>query len=309
MKIQLPAKVTRMAHGAGLQLKKYSPEILVIGGVVGLFTAGVMACKATMELDDILDDHKKKADDIHEAIEHPETVVKPYTDEESKKVMTLLYAQTGLELVKLYAVPVGISIVSATAILAGHNITRKRNAALAAAYATVDNAFKEYRGRVIDRFGEALDKELRYNIKTKEVEEVIVNEDGSETVVKKDVQVVDNPLASPYAVFFDECSPNWTKDPEYNKTFLVNTERYANDVLKRKGHFFLNELYDLLGVDRTRAGQVVGWIYDEKRPNGDNYIDLGIFNVHREANRRFANGYERSVLIDPNVDGEILNKI
>lgn len=309
MRIQLPSKVTRMVHGAGLQLKKYSPEILVISGVVGLFTAGVMACKATMELDDILEDHKKKADDIHKAIEHPETVVKPYTEEESKKVMTLLYAQTGLELVKLYAVPVGISIVSATAILAGHNITRKRNAALAAAYATVDNAFKEYRGRVIERFGEALDKELRYNIKTKEVEEVVINEDGSETVIKKDVNVSSIDGYSDYCKFFCEGNPNWTKDPEYNFMFCRDQERYANDLLKRRGHLFLNEAYDLLGIDRTQAGNIVGWIYDEKNPNGDNYIDFHILDLHREANRRFVNGWERNILLDFNVDGPILNLI
>ena len=308
MKFQLPNKVTRVIHGAGLQLKKHSPELLVIGGVVGLVSAGIMACKATTELDGILEDHKKKADDIHDAIEHPETVVKPYTEEESKKVMTLLYAQTGLELVKLYAPSVIVGTLGITAILAGHNITRKRNVALAAAYTTVDSAFKDYRGRVIERFGEELDRELRYNIKSKEIEEVIQNEDGTTTVEKRVVDVVDDPLGSPYAFFFDESNPNWTKDPEWNKMFLIDQERYANDLLKSRGHLFLNELHDLIGADRTKTGQVVGWIYDKNNPNGDNRVDLGIFNVHREANRRFVNGYEKSVLIDPNVDGEILNK-
>ena len=308
-KLEIMSNVTRTFGKIGLKLKKHSPEILVVTGVIGTVTSAVMACKATTQLDEILEAHKKKSEEIHDAIEHPETLEVPYTEEESKKVVALLYAQTGVELVKLYAPSVILGTLSITAILTGHNITRQRNIALAAAYTTIDKAFKEYRGRVVDRFGEALDKELRYNIKTKEIEEIVQNEDGTTTVETKTVQVVDNPLASPYAFFFDECSPNWTKDAEYNKTFLINTERYANDVLKSKGHFFLNELHDLLGIDRTKAGQVVGWIYDEKNPNGDNYIDLGIFNVHREANRRFVNGYERSILIDPNVDGEILNKI
>ena len=308
-KAEIMTNVTRTFGKIGLKLKKHSPEILVVTGVIGTVASAVMACKATTQLDDILEAHKKKSEEIHDAIEHPETLEVPYTEEESKKVVTLLYAQTGLELVKLYAPSVIVGTLSITAILAGHNITRKRNVALAAAYTTVDKAFKEYRGRVVERFGEALDKELRYNIKSKEVEEIVQNEDGTTSIEKKMVQVVDDPLASPYAVFFDECNPNWDKDPEWNKTFLLDQQRYANDLLKRKGHLFLNEVYDLIGADRTRAGQVVGWIYDEKNPNGDNYVDFGIFNVSRAANRRFVNGHERSILIDPNVDGEILNKI
>ena len=307
-KLTIMNNVTRTFGKIGLKIKKHSPEILVVGGVIGTVASAVMACKATTQLDAILEEHKHKSDSIHEAIEHPELLEKPYTEEESKKVVTLLYAQTGVELVKLYAAPVALGALSITAILAGHNMTRKRNIALAAAYTTVDKAFKEYRGRVVDRFGEALDKELRYNIKTKEVEEVIQNEDGSETIISKTIETIDDPLASPYAVFFDECSPNWTKDPEFNKMFLLDQQRYANDLLKRKGHLFLNEVYDMIGVDRTRAGQVVGWIYDEKNPNGDNYVDFGIFNINRSANRKFVNGCERSILIDPNVDGEILNK-
>ena len=308
-KAEIMTNVTRTFGKIGLKLKKHSPEILVVTGVIGTVASAVMACKATTQLDDILEAHKKKSEEIHDAIEHPETLEVPYTEEESKKVVTLLYAQTGLELVKLYAPSVIVGTLSITAILAGHNITRKRNVALAAAYTTVDKAFKEYRGRVVERFGEALDKELRYNIKSKEVEEIVQNEDGTTSIEKKMVQVVDDPLASPYAVFFDECNPNWSKDPEWNKMFLMDQQRYANDLLKRRGHMFLNEVYDLIGADRTRAGNVVGWIYDEKNPNGDNYIDFGIFNVSRAANRRFVNGHERSILIDPNVDGEILNKI
>lgn len=307
-KLEIMNNVTRTFGKIGFKLKKHSPEILVVTGVIGTVASAVMACKATTQLDEILESHKKKSEEIHDAIEHPETLEVPYTEEESKKVVTLLYAQTGLELVKLYAPSVILGTLSITAILTGHNITRKRNIALAAAYTTIDKAFKDYRGRVVERFGEALDKELRYNIKSKEVEEIVQNEDGTTTVEKKIVQVVDNPLASEYAVFFDACSPNWTKDPEWNKMFLLDQQRYANDLLKRKGHLFLNEVYDMIGVDRTRAGQVVGWIYDEKNPNGDNYVDFGIFNSSRADNRRFVNGCEPVIIIDPNVDGEILNK-
>ena len=68
-------------------------------------------------------------------------------------------------------------------------------------------------------------------------------------------------------------------------------------------------MYDLLGIQRTSAGQVVGWIYDESNPIGDNYVDFGIYDLHDEAKRNFVNGYERTILLDFNVDGDILNMI
>lgn len=306
--------ITRTLNKAAFQLKKHSPEILVVAGVVGVVGSTVMACKATTKVNDILEDTKDQLDKIHEAGEKLENGEKltlkdgeEYTAEDNKKDLTIVYAQTALKFVKLYAPAVIVGGLSITAILAGHNITRKRNIALAAAYTAVDKSFKEYRGRVVERFGEALDKELKYGIKSKEVEEIVTNEDGTETVVKKTVEVADPNGYSDYARFFDDGCTGWTKDPEYNLTFLKNQQRYANDLLQTRGHLYLNEVYDMLGIPRTKAGQVVGWVYDEKHPVGDNFVDFGIYCLDKETNRKFVNGYERTILLDFNVDGNILD--
>lgn len=305
-KLEIMNSATRAFHKVGLKFKKHSPEILVGAGIVGVVTSTVMACKATTKLDTILDKAKDDIDKIHEAVEHPEVLPEPYTEEDSKKDLAIVYTKTAVDLLKLYAPSIVVGGLSITAILAGHNVLRKRNIALAAAYATVDKGFKEYRGRVIERFGEELDRELKYNIKAKEVEEIVTSDDGSETIVKKTVETADIDLGSEYARFFDETCTGWTKDPEYNLTFLINQQRYANDLLKSKGHLFLNEVYDMLGMARSKAGQVVGWVYDEKNPIGDNYVDFRIFDVHNDRKRAFVNGYERSILLDFNVDGNIL---
>ena len=89
--------------------------------------------------------------------------------------------------------------------------------------------------------------------------------------------------------------------------FLRHTQDYFNDLLRSRGSVVLNEVYDYLGIPRTKAGAVVGWIYDEKNPKGDNYIDFGIYNIHDRAARDFVNGYERSIWLDFNVDGYILD--
>lgn len=305
-KLSLPSGVTRAFHKVGFQLKKHSPEILVVAGVVGTVTGAVLACKATLKVNEVLDESKINIDKIHEATERGATAIgEEYTIEDSKKDLTLVYTQTGVKLAKLYGPAILVGTAGIIFTLAGNNILRKRNAALAAAYTVLDTGFKEYRGRVVDRFGKELDRELRYNIKAKEIEEVVVNEDGTEQTVKKTVEVADINDKSHYCICFDETCTGWTRNAEENKFFLLQQQSYANKLLKDRGHLFLNEVYDLLGAQRTAAGQEVGWVYDKEQPIGDNEVDFNIFDLHDESKRRFINGYEKSIWVDFNVDGPI----
>ena len=310
-KTELMNMLTRKIHKVGFELKKHSPEILVTAGVVGTVATTVMACKATTKAGDILDEFHSNMDDINKVVEMGK---EEYTEDVMKKDIVIVYVQTGVKFAKLYAPSVVLGTLSITSILAGHNILRKRNVALAAAYATIDKSFKEYRGRVVERFGKELDHELRYNIKAKEFEEVQTDDKGKEKVVKNTVQVSELNEVSDYAKFFDEGCNGWTKDPEANLLFLKKQQTYANNRLKANGYLFLNEVYEMLGIPRTKAGQVVGWIYDEKNPVGDNYVDFGIYDTNKNsnwanANKDFVNGYERSILLDFNVDGNILSNI
>lgn len=297
--------ITRKFHKVGFQFKKHSPEILVVAGVVGGVASAVMACKATTKAGDIIEDTKSQLDIIYKGMEDGNIRGVEYTKEDGTKDLTIVYTQTAVKFIKLYGPAVALGTVSIVSILAGHNITRKRNLALTAAYATIDNSFKQYRNRVIERFGDELDRELRYDIKAKEVEETVVNEDGTESTVKTTVNVIDPNTISDYSRIFDECNTSWSKSPEHNLVFLKQQQNYANDLLKSRGHLFLNEVYDMLGFPRTQAGQIVGWVYDEVNPIGDNFVDFGIYNLDSERARAFVNGYERSILLDFNVDGNV----
>lgn len=317
MKTNIGNKISRTAYRVGFKLKKHSPEILITAGVVGTVASGVLACKATTKLNGILDEAKANIDQIHNAMDNEllnvkaedGTIINEYTEEDQKKDLAIVYAQTGVELVKLYAPAVILGALSITAIVTSHRILSKRNVALAAAYATVDRGFKEYRNRVIERFGENLDKELKYGVQSKVVEETEVDAKGKEKTVNKTIEVVDPTNISEFARFYDDGCTGWTKDPEDNLTFLRQQEAWANDLLRTRGHLYLNEVYDMLGIPRSKAGQVVGWIYDEKAPIGDNFVDFGIYNSNKEVNRNFVNGYERTILLDFNVDGNILNNM
>ena len=136
-----------------------------------------------------------------------------------------------------------------------------------------------------------------------------LDEDGKEKTSKVTVNTVDPNELSEFARFYDDGCTGWTKDPELNLAFLKKQQCWANDLLKSRGWLTLNEVYDMLGITRTAAGMVVGWIYDEKHPVGDNFVDFGIYDINNEANRRFVNGLERTILLDFNVDGNIYDKI
>ena len=285
-------------------VEKHSPEILAGVGVVGVVASTVMACKATMKLNDILEESKETRDKIKEVESNPRYEAE-YSHEDAKKDLTINYTQTAMKIAKLYAPAVILGSASLGCLLASNDILRKRNAALSAAYMTVDKSFKEYRQRVVDRFGEEVEKEIRYNIKAEEVTSTVVTEDGSETTVTETVKTMDPNLYSDYAKFFDEASPYWQKDPEYNLMFLKSQQQYATDLLRARGRLFLNEVYDMLGIEKTKAGQIVGWVYNPENPIGDNFVDFGIFDMSKERVRAFVNGYEPNILLDFNVDGNI----
>ena len=307
-KNEIMTKMTRTLNRTGLKLKKHSPEILLAAGVVGVVTSGVMACKATLKVEEIIDDAKNKIDMIHTVSADPEMNEK-YSEEDSKKDLAIVYTQTAVKLVKLYGPSVALGVVSLGCMIGSNRILNKRNVALAAAYTAVDKSFKEYRGRVIERFGKQLDKELKYGIKAEEVEEVSVDEKGKETTQKTTLEVMDPNAYSPYSIVFDDGNTGWDPDPELTKYFLIQQQNWANDRLKAKGHLFLNEVYDMLGAKRTKAGAQVGWVYDEKNPVGDNYVDFGIFDIYNPKSRDFVNGYEKVIVLDFNVDGVILDLI
>lgn len=315
-KTEIMTKLNRAANRAGLKIKKHSPEILVGVGIISGVTAAVMACKATPKVNGIIEDAKNTIDDIHRVQAEPEKFVTEehpelYTNEDAKKDLTMVYAKTGLEVAKTYAPAIAVGTFATFCILAGHNILRKRYAATAAAYMALDTNFKDYRNRVIERFGKELDKELRFNIKTKEVDEIVTNEDGSETIVKTTVEEVDPNAVGDYSRFFDEWCLGFEKgNPEYNLLTLKNTENYMNDLLQTRGHVLLNDVFDALGMPRTPIGAVVGWIYDPSNPNIDSYVSFGDFyDVKNPDKRDFINGREAAILLEFNCDGPIFELI
>jgi hypothetical protein len=283
----------------GLILKKHSPEILMGVGVIGIVASTVMACKATLKADEVLENAKDKLDKIHEAKEQIEKLDKndephiSYSDQDYKRDLSITYIQTGWDFVKLYGPAVTLGLASIACMVTSHGIMRKRNLALVAAYKAVEESFTQYRKRVIEDQGAEKDREYRYGIG--KVKETTMNEDGS--ITEKTVEVIDPNGISQYAKLFDkDNSSQWGNTASYNAQYILCQQRYANDILQSKGHIFLNEVYDLLGFNHSTPGAVTGWVLE----NGDGYIDFGIDPNTLEQDMR---DHGNSIILDFNVDG------
>lgn len=300
-------KVTRMGGMKVLTLKKYSPEILLGIGLAGGVTAAVMACKATSKMNDVVDEHKHDMSHINAA----ESCI--YNDDKEdvkaiQKYKTDVYLKTAKETIKLYAPAVGVGAASIACILGSYGILHKRNVALVAAYSVLNERFTAYRSRVKDELGEDKDKHFLFGTHKETIEVEEEGKNGKTKKVKKDIEVVNPYDLSQYAKCFDSSCTNWENDPDYNKMFLTRQQNWANDKLKAQGHLFLNEVYDMLGFPRTKAGAIIGWVFDPDG-DGDNYVDFGIFNIYNETSRDFVNGYEKNIWLDFNVDGVIYDLI
>lgn len=305
-KNEIVKKASSALGKVNIKLRKHSPELLIAAGVVGTVVSTVLACKATTKLSTILDESKGNIETIHKC-ENDKEMEERYSQEDAKKDLAIVYIQTGVKIAKLYAPAVVLGTISIAGIVASNNILRKRNVALAAAYATVDKSFKEYRSRVVERFGADVDKELRYNIKAKKIEEMIKDpESGKEKKSKTTVNVA-APTVDDYARFFDKTCRHYEENMNYNLMLLRSQQQLANDKLVADGFLFLSDVYDMLGITRTKMSQSVGWIYKpDGNSNGDNFVDFGVMVVKRETE---DGRYEDAILMNFNVDGPILDLI
>ena len=284
-----------------LVAQKHSPKIMFVAGTVGVIGTVVLAARATLKVEDVLEDHnelKAKMDVVHES------GTSSYTEKDYKQDMVKLYLRTTLRLGKLYGPSVLVGLASIAALTGSHVTLNRRYAGVTAAYAALDKGYREYRQRVLQEVGADKEREFRYGTQDRE----IVEETPEGPVTKTIKQIDPKGLPSIYSRIFDEhSSTSWSKEPGYNQMFLRSQQNYMNDLLRARGHVFLNEVLTALGMNVCPEGQLVGWV---DNGSGDNYVDFGVFDDHNlwEA-MQFVNGNERSIILDFNVDGVVYDKI
>lgn len=269
-----------------LKLQKYSPQILTVVGIAGLVTAGVIAAKNTLKLEETLDNSRNRLDLVKERAENPVAGEELVTQQDINKV----YVKNLYDLAKLYAVPVTLTAASIVSILVGHKILHERNLALIAAYKGLEQAFSEYRKRVTDEYGADVDEKFRYGIRD-------ITEVDETTGKKVKSQTVDSSV-SDYLMEFGPDNDNWSGNHDHNMFYVTRGQQWFNDKLQTQGHVFLQDVTRYLGLPDSRVGAVTGWVYD--KGTGDDYIDFGIKDMQE------SHGY---ILMNFNVDGVILDLI
>lgn len=293
--MKLPVKVTRAAGRASLILQKHSPDILFWGGIAGVLYGTYRVAKAATKHNDLKEYNEKiiysekKELDTNRAL--------PFNEKAYKQALGMVYIRAGVEWVKLYGPGVGIMTASIFSLVMGHRQSKERMASAVAAYTLIEKSYSQYRQRVIEKLGTEQDDMFRHGEPEISSYEV-VDEDGKKKKIKNKVYRD----TSDYTFFFDEYSVYWRNEPAMNMHYLKSQQAHFNNLLNINGHVFLNEVLDALGVPRTRAGAIVGWVKDTSKTGGDGVIDFGIYS---QKNQSFVNGRSDSCLLDPNVDGVI----
>lgn len=296
--------ITKATGRTGLKISKHSPAILMTTGLVGFGGTIILACKGTLKLEPIIDEAQETLEKIKHANDNPLITKEKYSDKDAAGDMFITYCKTGAKVLKVYAPAIGLGVVSIGCILTSFKILKARNLALMAAYKGLDTVFSKYRERLVADVGTDKDQEYRYGIKKVTQTTAAHTDENGNKVAKttETVNVADIDSDSQYARVFEEGSTiNWCKTPGYNKMFLKSQQNFANDLLNQRGHMFLNEVYDMLGLERSKAGAIVGWV----KGNADSVIDFSIFDF--TATNPITD--ERTILLDFNVDGVVYDKI
>lgn len=280
-------------------------ELLLGVGLISFFGAviatGIAAVKATDELRDAQDE----LDYIRwEAEEDDE----PLTKKEELKIM----AKPVVKSLRWYLISVGLVGLGTYSILKSRTILIEEYENELGIYAAtilgIDKAFRAYRQRVIDDQGEEKDLEYRYGTRKQEIETEYEDAKGRKKTKKEEVEVIEDLDFSDTSKFFDDTCNGYLPDPESNFVYLKTIEKSFNKLLsarykgrRRPGIVYLNEVYDELGIERTKRGQLEGWVYDPEDPIlSQTGIDFGIINDKSRANRRFVNGLEPICLLNFN---------
>ena len=284
-------------HNVARVVVKHAPTILTGAGTVGLVGTAVLASRATLTYKELI------ADEVMVITDGPNLMKRNehYTEEEFRKDRIVCYSRIVTKTVKHYAPTIALGVASIAAFWWSHSIQSKRIAGLAAAYAALDTSYRKYKKSVASVIGEESMKKVEEKI----LDDVVFTDEPFEYDTMAESVI---PEYSPYARIIDETSSVWDPSDDITELNIHAQLNYMNDLLRTRGYLFLSDVYDALGIPRTPASQVVGWLW--KKGDGDHYVSFGDIEGHRikfwdDSRRREVANY----LLDFNVDGEIVNEI
>ncbi len=272
----------KMYNVGKLWIGEHAPELFEGLGVVSIIAGVVGACKATLKVSDVLDEHNSKLRQIKIC---QETCPEEYTEIDANKDRITLTIQTTVNIVKQYIIPVLLIGSGVTSMLWGHHVLKVRLAKYAAAIVALNSEIDGYRKAADNTFFEERESN-RYLDK--------VEKEENRAPVKE-----------------VEISRLYTKRPSESATeavvHLMSVQNMARALVNAGGFLSLNRVYGMLdsGIHPTDSGLVMGWMPRKgnepmNKPTlfcGNTPLNDDTFEYWRD--RLDSNG---SLLIDFNID-------
>lgn len=286
------------------RISKHAPTILSVTASAGVIATGYLAWKAGTRFEDV---EGRDWDRRKECLKNADII----PDEDVPKIERKNRILFILDTVRTVAPAAIVGAATITMIYFSNSISKKRLAAMGAAYTTLQTAFDGYKRTMVEALGkESVEKILKPKLPNvgKSAEEILSSDNKSDAANVSDAVVNSLKALSPYArIIAEESSTCWDPNEDYTSQNLAAVQLWANRRLERKGHLFLNEVFDQLGLSRTREGAVVGWL---KNGEGDNYVSFGDFDasIYRVPNDNYTR-VDSNFIVDFNVDGVIWDKI
>ena len=133
------------------------------------------------------------------------------------------------------AVAVGVSTL--ICLFSANALNKRQQAALTSAYALLDNSYQEFKAKVQEIYGDEGLNRVRNEIAKDHYDESIRPEEEKQ-------------------LYFDEWSGRWFNA---TPTEVQYAEYELNKIMYRDGGAYLNEWYELVGLEPTDYGSVMGW--------------------------------------------------
>lgn len=296
--------ITTAFYTGVARISKHAPTILSITASAGVIATGYLAWKAGTRFEDV---EGRDWDRRKECLKNADII----PDEDVPKIERKNRILFILDTVRTVAPAAIVGAATITMIYFSNSISKKRLAAMGAAYATLQTAFDGYKRTMVEALGkESVDKILKPKLPNvgKSAEEILSSDNKSDAAYVSDAVVNSLKALSPYArIIAEESSTCWDPNEDYTSQNLAAVQLWANRRLERKGHLFLNEIFDQLGLSRTREGAVVGWL---KNGEGDGYVSFGDFDasIYRVPSDDYTR-VDSNFIVDFNVDGVIWDRI
>jgi len=224
--------IKQTLNKVGRSISKHSPAILTGVGVVGLGATAYLAYKSRDKVEEVVEEIERKRD----------------LDIEIDKV------EVAKDLAEALAAPIAVGVLSCGAIFMSFRIQNNRIATLAGALAAQQAHNKLMEVKYRKQHGD--EAYAKFMTPTEEIEEVTVGKNGKEKITVKEVRTdIDHTIGQ----WFDESSEYAADDHSYNVAYIDSVNDRMQTILFQRGSLLLNEVREALGLERIRAGALLGW--------------------------------------------------